>query len=316
MPIAEEFLERLRTHTDLRAGYAEEFLHPTLGGAGTVAVLSRPLGPSRPVAFVLCHSLGQEFVHLSRFDTTIARTMSVAGFPVLRYHGQGYGDSERGASDISLTSHLTDATDAVALLSGQEGIETVGTMGARFGGLVAAVVAARERLPFVATWEPVTKGAQYMRNFVWTRLFAEWAGTVEGAGVDELLETLETTGQADIKGFLLTKRAYDEISAIDLSRELSRFAGTALVVAIARGENPGPGLVRLAEGFRALGATCDLEVLQDDLAAEFGNFHFKTSEMAKVDTQFELNQAIADLTASWALRHVDATFAAGEDGRA
>jgi hypothetical protein len=316
MPVDEALLERLRSYEDPRLGVREEFLRPTLGGRSTVAVLARPLGPARSMGWVLCHSLGQEFFHLSRFDVTISRAMAAAGFPVLRYHGQGYGDSEGGADSISLDSHLREATEAVALMAAQDGVGSVGTMGARFGGLVAAIVADQQGLPLTALWEPVTKGSQYMRNFLRTRLFAEWAGTMEGGGVEELLQDLETKGSADIKGFLLTKEAYDQISAIDLRKELTRFRGSALVTAITRGESPGPGLVKLVDHFRSLGATCDLEVLQDELAAELGSFHYRTEETARTDTQFELNEAVASTTVAWAERRADGVAGTREDGQA
>ncbi len=308
MVIDDALLASLGSYDDPAAGIRERFLEPVLGGSGTVAVLSTPLADPRPVGFVLCHSFGSEFFHLSRFDVVVARTVAAAGFPVLRFHGQGYGDAQWGGEAISLTSHLRDAVDAVHLLSAEEGVRAVGTMGALFGGLVAAAVADSERLPYLAMWEPVTNGTQYMRNFLWSRLFAEWAGTVEGGGVEQLLVDLETSGRADIKGFLLTKEAYDEIAGFDLFAQVKSFSGSALLLAIARGTKPARASVKLADRLRSLGAQVDVEVCSDDLAAEFGRFHFKDGDagggVVKVDTQFDLTATVASSTAAWLTRSV------------
>src|SRR5262245_47796987 len=101
-----------RGYEDQRTGIAEEFLQPTLGEGRTVAVLSRPVGAVRRLGWVICHSCALEQVHLARLEVVVARALSAAGFPVLRYQSQGYGDSE-GTDDIGLASHIEAATGAV-----------------------------------------------------------------------------------------------------------------------------------------------------------------------------------------------------------
>src|SRR3989442_15031247 len=124
-------LERHGRYEDRQAGISEEFLQPVLGGERTVAVLSRPLGQSSSVGWVVCHSFGMEQIHLGRLDVLAARALAAAGFPVLRFHGQGYGDSEKGADAIGLSSHLAENADAVRLLQEEEGVGGVGALGAR-----------------------------------------------------------------------------------------------------------------------------------------------------------------------------------------
>src|SRR5262249_34932224 len=148
-----------RQYEDKRTGITEEFLQPTLQGVRTVAVLSRPLGPARPVGWVICHSLALEQVHLARMEVVVARTLAAAGFPVLRYHTRGYGDSD-GGEGVGLGTHLADATEAVELMRRVGGVERIGMLGARFGGTVAALVADRLDLDLLGLWEPVTRGQQ------------------------------------------------------------------------------------------------------------------------------------------------------------
>src|SRR2546430_13924462 len=93
MAVDLELLAQRRSYVDHVAGIAEEFIQPEFGGAPTVAILSRPMAEPFPIGFVLCHSFGMEQVHLSRFDSVMARALAAAGFTVLRFHAPGYGDS-------------------------------------------------------------------------------------------------------------------------------------------------------------------------------------------------------------------------------
>src|SRR6476619_7921264 len=101
MPIDEALLEGSRYYEDPQRGISEEFIRPEIGGARTVAVLSRPLGEQAPLSWVICHSFGREQTVLTLVDVAIARALSSRGFPVLRYQGRGYADSDGRAKDIS-----------------------------------------------------------------------------------------------------------------------------------------------------------------------------------------------------------------------
>jgi alpha/beta superfamily hydrolase len=309
MAVDIDLLERHRRHEDESAGISEEFLRPRIGGRGTVAVLSRPLGRSLPVGWVVCHSLGMEQIHLGRLDVTVARGLSAAGFPVLRFHGQGYGDSEGTAEGIGLASHLAEATDAVGLMARQEGVEQVGVMGGRFGGTVAALVAERLDLPFMALWEPSVRGSVYMRDLLRSRVFAQLVSH-EGAGgageMDRLKEELSVQGWSDIKGFRLSGEAHDEIAAIDLLRDVKSFSGTSLMVGVSRSPKMSSSVAKFAEHLTALGGECSSDVVQDPFAPQFGQFRFQTVDggRGKRDVQLEMTERIAEVTVAWSVSQV------------
>jgi pimeloyl-ACP methyl ester carboxylesterase len=310
-------LERHRAYEDEGLGIREEFLQPIIGGAGTVAVLSRPLGPTQSVGWVVCHSFGLEQIHLGRLDVLAARRLSAAGFPVLRYHGQGYGDSQNDRTDIGLSSHLRDATDAAELMLRQEGVRRVGILGAKLGGLVAALAADRLDLDLLGLWEPVVRGSQFARDFLRARLFSEMVGAVrqeEVSDVGELRADLSSQGWVDINGFRLTRDAHDEIARADLGIDLTRFKGRALLVGVSRSAKPSPALSKLRDHLQGLGARCTMEVLTHPLAAQFGQFHFQTVEggRGKRDMQLELHEEIASTTAAWAAGQADPALAGQE----
>src|SRR5947209_603016 len=81
------------------------------------------------------------------------------------------------------------------------------------GGTVAALVADAQDLPYLALWDPVVAGAQYMRDFLRSQLLHrmvqdaaqaglgqtpdESRGSAQGSGVRDPRGQLETVGRAD-----------------------------------------------------------------------------------------------------------------------
>jgi pimeloyl-ACP methyl ester carboxylesterase len=303
MTIDAASLERLARYDDPSAGISEQFLQPVLGGASTVAVLSRPLVPRSSLGWVICHSFAMEHVHLYRLEVFVSRALAAAGFPVLRFHSQGYGDSQGGAVDVSLASHLAGAADAVGLLASSEGVERVGIMGARFGGTVAALTAHRLSLPDLVLWEPVISGSRFMRDFLWRRVFSDLASgdPHEAHDVQGPMSQLESQGWADVNGFLLRKDVFEEVSALDLVAAMGGFSGASLLISVSRSSDPSPGAARLAERLRSGSSDSSLEVVTSQYAAELGQSHFRADEeiVGKKDTQIEITREVAQRTVAW-----------------
>ena len=86
-------LDAMSEVIDERAGLRERFITTTIGGDQTVGVLATPLGEEKTTGWVICHSYGMEQVNLQTHEVPAARALAASGFPVIRYHGQGYGDS-------------------------------------------------------------------------------------------------------------------------------------------------------------------------------------------------------------------------------
>jgi len=307
-----DLLSERRYYEDHKAGIVEEFVQPVLGGARTVGVLSRPLGPSHPLGWVMCHSFGLERLHLGRLDVLMARALSAAGFPVLRFDGQGYGDSERGMEAVGLTSHVSGVSDAVDLVAGLDGVRAVGLAGARFGGTVASMVATAKDVSSLILIEPIIRGAQFMREFVLSRVLSGLAGKGrDQADPAAIRQELAERGWTDVNGFLLTRDAYESISTLDLTRDVHAFSGRILLVGISRTGRAGVGLERLHRHLESLGASCVVEIVRDQSAAQFGQFNFRTIDggRGKADTRLELDHTLARLAASWSLAQLDRSAA-------
>src|SRR5438105_841331 len=111
-----ETMAAVSSFQDPAAGFEERFLTLSLELGATVGVLSTPLGPAQPLAWVQCHSFGAEQAALSVLEAMLSRRLGASGFPTLRFHGQGYGDSERLDVQPGLGTHLSDVEQAVSTM--------------------------------------------------------------------------------------------------------------------------------------------------------------------------------------------------------
>jgi pimeloyl-ACP methyl ester carboxylesterase len=296
------YLETLRRFADPRLGIEETFLTPELGGGRTVAVLSRPLGEAKPTGWVICHSFAFEQINIQPLETLLARRLASAGFPVLRYHGQGYGDSALPVDRTGLASHLRDARDAVDLLREAGAVSQVGLAGARLGGAVAAAVGADVGATGLVLWEPVTRGRLYIDGMVQQRILADLtAPGRESQPGDDPLAALREHGVADLQGFQLTLQAHEEIRGLELVERARGSVADALVVQVARAARPRPDLARLIDALGEKGGTVTLESIPPPPNERpLGAPRFRgNGDGTKTDTQSTLERELLSRTMEW-----------------
>jgi pimeloyl-ACP methyl ester carboxylesterase len=305
VPVDIDLIERHRAYEDPQGRIAEEFLRPMIGGARTVAVLSQPLVTHADLGFVMCPSFGAEHTQLNALEVVVARAMAAAGFPVLRYQSQGYADSEGPRDAICPATHLTDAADAVAVLSERLDGVPVATVGGLFGGMVAALTAQRLDLAAVAMWEPAIDGTRYaermLRNLALQEMAAARNQDRPRPPLTVLREQL-AEGSLDAQGFLFTKRAYDELASMSLLRDLRTFEGASLVLGVSRSGRPSAAVTALYEQLARIGWNVTLRTIGDKLVRPLGTYRFVgfNDRPGRLDTQFALNTEIASATVSWA----------------
>ncbi len=285
-------------------GVRERFLTPTIGGAPSVAVLSTPVGATRPLGWVLCQSFGPEQDLLAGLEVPVVRALAAAGFPVLRFFARGYGDSQVSADHVSLRTHLEDTLEAVELLRGLVPIREVGLAGAYFGGTIAAMAADRldDRLPAtaLALWEPAVRGRDYMRTILRLGMMTELIGHGRNEATADPAEILREKGMLDVQGFPLRAAVYDEIMELNIAKDLRAFAGSALVVQVSKSARVRPDMQNLADRLTELGATVQLDVVQRPDAHKLRRPRFKgRGDGTKVDTQQGLVTDLLEKTLSW-----------------
>ena len=303
MSVDHSRLEEYRRFSDPSLGISEEFVRPTLSGAPTMGVLSTPLTQASELGFVVCPSFGPEHTQLSGLEVVVARRVAGSGFPVLRYHGSGYSDSE-ASKEATVASHLADAADAVADLCSR-GVARVGLIGGLFGGTVALLSAERLEVDVLVLVEPVIEGRRYAERLLRSVVLSgvRPARDADGRPPLEIVRDDLSNAGVDLRGFRFTKPAYDELCAIDLRTGRS-FGGGVLLVSASRSGLPSRATTALAGALTQAGASVQTRGVRDKLVHPLGAFRYapRADRPGRVDTQFELNSSIADVAAEWVRR--------------
>jgi pimeloyl-ACP methyl ester carboxylesterase len=302
-PTADATAILARSYEDPRRGIRERFLQPTLGGGRTVAVLSEPLGEARGLGWVLCHSFGSEQIHLQPLEVAAARALASAGFPALRFHAPGYGDSEVSQMDVGADAHLDALLGAVQVLRDEAAV-TAGIIGARFGGTLAAIAAERLGARALVVWDPVVDGARYMSRLLRGEAAADLAVTQEDAlpPAEAPSQILAAHGLVQAQGFPLRRVMFDAISGIDLRREIRSFDGDALVLQVSRTPAVRADIWHLADRLGGAGGRCTVDGVVDRSAPLFGDGRYRLTERGtKRDAQAAMSREIVERTVRWAL---------------
>jgi pimeloyl-ACP methyl ester carboxylesterase len=287
-------LERLASHRlleDPERRLRERFLTREIGGAGTVAVLSEPWEGRASMGWVVCGSFAMDQAYLLSLETALARRLAAGGFAALRYHAQGYGDSETDAEQVTLSSHVRDARDAVEILRETAGVQRVGLAGALFGGSVAALAApGAEALVMI---QPVVRGSAYIRATVRRSIGTSLPNQAEGPARDR-------ADVMDVEGFPLRPEVVEEFEAFDLRRELTGVPGRALVIQVSRSTEAQGPLAELVEQLASGGARAELRVVAHPEALRFGlPRHRRAGGERKVDVQADLTDGVLQTVARW-----------------
>lgn len=113
---------------------------------------------------VICPPWGTEYLRAHRSVCQLGRLLAEAGVHVLRFDYFGTGDSAGDTIDGDLKGWQADVETAIEELKDTAGLQRVGLVGLRLGGVLAARVApARRRdIDAVVLWDPVVQGAEHL----------------------------------------------------------------------------------------------------------------------------------------------------------
>jgi pimeloyl-ACP methyl ester carboxylesterase len=205
---------------------------------------------------VHCHSLGVEQVTCYRAEVLFARAAAAAGFPVLRYHARGHGDSAGDFAAVTLESLTEDALAAAAEALRRSGATRVVWLGVRFGGLVAAAALPRgPEAAGLALWEPVHAPRDYFRAQLRGLLYSQVAeGKKPSATVDDLMARLDGDGHVDVHGYYLHRALADSVRDESLPRRLESWRGPTFLAQIEQRRSFSPAHTALVESLTARGA--------------------------------------------------------------
>ncbi len=298
MPADLARLETMGTFTDPGLGISERFVDVTLESGSTLGVLSLPLGAPGTTGWVITHSFGPEQPNLNAVDVAIARRLAALGSPVLRFHCQGYGDSEHETFTPSIRSHVQDTVDATQALRDLTGVRSIGLIGAKFGGSSAVLAGIQASADHLALIAPAVRGGRFLRELVRAGAIIELTGPQPG-DTPEAWSVLQAGGSISIRGSIITGDHYRSFQDLDL-RTTRGFAGSALLVQVSTGIQLRRDVAELAERLEGDGARVTTTIVSDPSAPLFGERHFRHAEGDLLaDVGAELHRKIALVVADW-----------------
>ena len=200
--------------------------------------------PEARGVFVFCHPFAEEKKCAHRVLVDAARALCDHGYSALLFDYRGCGDSEGEFVEATPEGWLADIRRAVEFAR-QEGVP-VGLLGVRLGATLAAQVA--ESLPgiaWLALWEPISDGAQYVSQNLRRSMIKAMLTDKEGFKAEEVRSAHEAA-TIDFDGYHVAQESRRQIEATKLGEEKLAFGGRALVLGISAREQASDKIVALA----------------------------------------------------------------------
>ncbi len=260
-------------------GPPEAPLYGVLHLPARVADGGRPERP--PILHV--HSYGIEQVASYRMEVEFARAAAAAGFPVLRFHMTGCGDSFGEFAEVTIDSMVEDVRRASAFVT-ERGLDgPPALLGVRLGADVAIrAAAALGGARALILWEPVRDPRAYLESLLRSLLISNLAqGKKTGETVATLVERLRRDGFVDVLGYPIHRRIYDGARPLDIAAG-ARVASEALVVSIGKRVRPPAAAVEIARALRERGVACETRDVRAEPGWQFNaNPSFVTAELTE-----------------------------------
>jgi pimeloyl-ACP methyl ester carboxylesterase len=277
MPTLDRTLLAEHAHHTLD-GVTERAFHLEVGGDHLFALMTEPAdrAAATDLGFVAVHSFGLEVLTLRRVERGIARALAAAGHPVLFVHRRGFGDSEGDPNDATLERQLEDLRAARDHLLRVTAATRAGLVGARFGGLLAGLLAREGGVARLALVQPAVSGAQWTRSFIREMHVVRMADPdgSDRRDMDELLADMHRDGVLDVLGYGLPAALYDALQDVDLTADTGSFDGDALIVQVAKRPALAKDLEALRDRLEAGGGAVRTEVLREPAGSTFGSASF------------------------------------------
>jgi hypothetical protein len=203
--------------------------------------------------------------------------------------------------EAGIAHHLDSAVEADAFLRRAAPVSQVGYAGARFGGAIAALAGQMASCAGLILWDPVVHGASFLRSLLRQEIASRVTSGdgASGESRDSLAELAEK-GILDLQGIAITRRLFDEISVIDLVRDLAQAPMRTLIVQVSPSRTPKHDFERLRSRLVELHGECSLEFARTRDAVRFGGPKFKPiGDGRKLDLQAEIGEALAQVTSNW-----------------
>lgn len=279
--------------TDPATGVRDEIGFFGADGSRMFGCLHRP--PGVPVAgIVICQGLQSEALANYRREVLLARGLAGRGFAVQRFHYRGTGHSDGESTDPTFESMLADTAAAVRHLERSGDVPALGFVGTRWGGLIAAEVAAAFPGAPLALWEPVVDGGRYFRELFRLRRMHELkAGHAADGAWASPDEELGRQGWVDVLGFSIGRPLYDSAAGLTLEKALGPLPRAVLLVQMDRGRRLRLEYEELSARLVRLGCDVETRLLMEQEPWWFPGVRWQEQD------HVQRGNALVGLTAGW-----------------
>lgn len=186
------------------------------------------------VGLVLCDPFAEEKLWSHRFYVTLARHLANNGIWVMRFDCMGHGDSEGNFEDSSVKTRIEDTINAVNMMINKFNLNSVGLLGARFGGSIAALVSNKSNVSnFLIMINPIVDGDRYFKECLRSNIATQLStfGKVI-YNREQLLENLKKGIRLNIDGYIIGNTFCEEIRNMNLLKDEIVTEVPALIVYI------------------------------------------------------------------------------------
>lgn len=212
-------------------------------------VLHLPPDTPRETGVVFCTPFYTDTMEAHGILVNLARYLAENRFPVLRFDYRGCGESDGEWSEYFISDYLEDIDTALELLRDRTGVQAAGLLGLRMGGTLALMkLAGRRPASFAVALEPIIRGARYMQDLLRLKT-AEQLKDMRGVrtGMARLTEAILAGDEVVIGGFIITRKQYDTLMAIDLAEYAKAITMPAALFALRNPQSPGEQIRELFE---------------------------------------------------------------------
>lgn len=162
----------------------------------------------KDAGIVLCYPIGQEYIRIHRVFSQLANTLSLAGFPVLRFDYFGTGDSAGEFEHATPAQWITDINSAVEELRNRSSCRKVHLVGYRLGASFATLHALQQGdISRLVLLKPVINGTEY-----WKEILQAHQNWIKGAYAVEK----DTGNCVPVAGFPFSPAMQEGIAQIGL----------------------------------------------------------------------------------------------------
>lgn len=218
------------------------------GPAPLHAIVHGCLEGSHPKwGMLFCDPFAEEKKCAHRVMVEAARAFCEADIGCMRFDYRGTGDSPGEFVEATPELWIEDIMAAARHLREVMGVTTLGLLGLRLGGALALAAAeSATGIDFLALWEPVINGRQYLTQNLRRSLIKSMLTDQEKFDAGEVRQSRQQDVY-DFDGYLISAEMRNQIEAIDLLGHRPEWSGPTLVVNIGSREQPGEPYRQLAE---------------------------------------------------------------------